>query len=423
MVPVGELTRSAIVVNGSDEERRAGLRRMRIVATSLLVLAAVIFVLTHGHHGVWGYVNAASEAAMVGAVADWFAVTALFRHPLGLPIPHTAIIQERKDTIARSLEDFVTDNFLTADNVKSRLASAQVARRVGAWLGDPAHADRVVAESAPALGRAIGSIRDSEVRELLDKVLLPRLKREEVSPLLGHLLEGVVQDRSHVGFVDLAVRELHAWVAGHQQVVTDLVRQRAPWWSPTWVDEQVSLRIYQEILNWLQDVRDDPDHRMRQSLDEFLQALAGDLQHNPETMANAERLKEHLLEHPSVSTSLVSLWGSVRIALADALADPDGELRARMARALVDLGNRLENDPAWRDAADRRVADAVGHLVSTYGREITTVISETIERWDGQEASQKIELHVGRDLQFIRINGTVVGGLVGLIIYSIAQFL
>lgn len=396
---------------------------MRLVATGLLVFAAIVFLVTYGHGGVLGYVNAGAEASMVGAVADWFAVTALFRHPLGLPVPHTAIIPERKNMIARSLEDFVSDNFLTADNVKSRLEAADVARRIGRWLADPDHSARVIRESAPALGRAVQSVRDEEVRDLLDRVLLPRLKREEVSPLLGHLLDGVLDDRSHVGLVDLGVRELHTWVQTHPDEVTALLRQRAPWWSPTWVDDQVSARIYAEILKWLQEVRDDPDHRMRHSLDNLLRELAHDLQHNPDTMASAEHLKERLLEHPSVATSLVSLWGSAKRALVDALADEDGELRARMTRALVDVGTRLVEDEQLRRSVDRRIGDAVGHLVTTYGREITTVISETIDRWDGQEASRKIELHVGRDLQFIRINGTVVGGLVGVLIHAVTHLL
>ena len=414
---------NAPLTSGSDADRRTALRRMRLVATGLLVVAAVVFLITHGADGALGYVNAAAEAAMVGAVADWFAVTALFRHPLGLPVPHTAIIPERKDTIARSLEDFVTDNFLTADTVKQRIESARIGHRVGSWLAVPGNAQRVVHESAPALGRAVGSIRDAEVKDLLDQVLLPRLRREQFAPLAGHLLAGVVQDRSHTPLVDLAFRELHQWVLTHPDQVTDILRQRAPWWSPTWVDEQVSLRVYQEVVRWLAEVRDDPDHRMRAALDDLLNGLARDLQENPETMASAERLKERLLEHPSVSEALLSLWGSARRALTEALADPEGELRARLARALTDVGVRLRDDDAWRSAFDARVADAVGHLVSTYGREISTVISGTIERWDGREAADKIELHVGRDLQFIRINGTVVGGLVGLLIHTLSQLL
>ncbi|NHN56061.1 DUF445 domain-containing protein [Calidifontibacter sp. DB0510] len=396
---------------------------MRAVALSLLLLAAVIFVLTHGRGGVWGYVNAASEAAMVGAVADWFAVTALFRRPLGLPIPHTAIIPERKQTIARSLEDFVTDNFLTADNVRTRLQSAEVMLRVGRWLQEPANARRAVAEASPALARGVSSVKDSEVAELLDRILLPRLGREPIAPLAGSLLEGVVRDGSHRGLVDLGVTQLHDWVIANEETVSQILATRAPWWSPKSLDDIVIRRVHAEMVTWLADVRDNPDHRVREALDEFLRELAGRLQTDPDTQAKAEALKLTVLEHPSVAGSLVSLWGSVRRALVEALGDEDGELRARMARALGDLGGRIVTDASFRASLDRRLADAVVYMVTTYGRELSTVISQTIDRWDGREASQRIELHVGRDLQFIRINGTVVGGLVGLLIYTLAQLL
>ncbi|WP_246241798.1 DUF445 domain-containing protein [Flexivirga aerilata] len=411
------------VLGVADEERRRGLRRMRLVATSLLLVAAVIFVLTHGHGGVWGYVNAAAEAAMVGAVADWFAVTALFRHPLGLKVPHTAIIPERKDSIGRSLEDFVTDNFLTADNVQQRLATAQVPLRVGRWLQQPANAQRVVSESAPALARGVSSISDEEVGDLLHRIVLPRLAKEPIAPLMGTLLEGVVRDDSHRQLVDLVVRELHDWVRDNEETVSSIIGARAPWWSPRWLDETVTARLHLELVRWLADVRDNPDHQMRKAVDKLLAELADKLQHDPATMAQTEQLKEQALAHPSVGTSLVGMWGSVKRVLVEALQDEHGELRERMARALVDLGTRITTDDALRASLDRRLGQVAGHVVTTYGHEISTVISQTIDRWDGDEASKRIELHVGRDLQFIRINGTVVGGLVGLLIYSLAQLL
>ncbi|GAB3585145.1 DUF445 domain-containing protein [Calidifontibacter terrae] len=411
------------ILGEADEQRRRGLRRMRALALSLLVFAAIVFVVTHGHGGGWGYVNATAEAAMVGAVADWFAVTALFRHPLGLPIPHTAIIPKRKDSIAVSLEDFVTENFLTEDNVQTRLEAAQVPARVGRWLQLPGSAERVVAELAPALAKGVASVQDDEVRRLLDRILLPRLGREPVGPLAGHLLEGVLADRSHRGLVDLGVRELHDWVSSNQGTIVDLLQQRAPWWSPKWLDDTVSTRVHTEIVAWLADVRDSPDHSARVALDNLLASLARDLQHDPDTIAKAEALKVRFLEHPSVAGSLVSLWGSVRTAIVEALADPGGELRERMAVALRDLGRRVTDDAEFRGSLDRRLAEVVGFAVRTYGRELSTVISQTIDRWDGNEAAERIELHVGRDLQFIRINGTVVGGLVGLLIYTVSQLL
>lgn len=411
------------VLSTADLERRSRLRRMRVVATSLLVVAAIVFVVTHGHGGVWGYVNAAAEAAMVGAVADWFAVTALFRHPLGLKVPHTAIIPERKDSIGHSLEDFVTDNFLTAENVQERLSTAQVPMRVGRWLAEPANARRVVTESAPALAKGIDSISDAEVGDFLGRVLLPRLAREPVSPLLGSLLEGVVKDDSHRQVVDLVVRELHDWVRDNESTVVSLIGSRAPWWSPRWLDDTVAARLHVELVRWLADIRDTPDHQVRRAVDDLLAKLADNLQNDPATMERAEQLKVRVLSHPSVGDSLVGMWQSVKRVVVESLEDPGSDLRDRLVRALTDLGGRIVSDDSLRASLDRRLGEISGHVVTTYGHEISTVISQTIERWDGDEASQRIELHVGRDLQFIRINGTVVGGLVGLLIYSLAQLL
>lgn len=396
---------------------------MRLVAVSLLIFAAVVFLLTHGHGGAWGYVNAAAEAAMVGAVADWFAVTALFRHPLGLPIPHTAIIPERKDAIGASLEDFVTENFLTADTVQERLAAAQVPLRVGRWLAVPENSQRVVRTAAPSIARGLESIDDREVLELLDRLVLPRLSKEPIAPIAGHLLEGILQDKSHTALVDLGVRELHNWVAANPDMIVEILGARAPWWSPKWLDDTVTTRIHLEILRFLADVRDDPQHQTRQALDNLLGQLADNLQHDEATMAQAESLKEHLLAHPSIPGVVLSLWGSVRTAILDGLRDESSDLQARLARALTDAGERVCTDDELRASLERRLGSIVGHVVTTYGRELTSVITTTIERWDGKEAASRIELHVGRDLQFIRINGTLVGGLVGLLIYTVAQFL
>ncbi|KNX39249.1 membrane protein [Luteipulveratus halotolerans] len=394
---------------------------MRLVATSLLVIAAVVFIATHGRDGGWGYVNAAAEAAMVGAVADWFAVTALFRHPLGLPVPHTALIPKKKDALGESLEDFVTENFLTADIVQERLAQAQIPLRLGRWVSDPEHAATVVREAAPALSRAVSSVQDAEVRTLLEGFFLPRLAQEPISEIAGHLLDGVLQDRSHQGLVDLGIGQVHDWARDNKATIASIIGARAPWWSPRWLDETVTDRLYAEIMSWLGDVRDNAEHPARHALDDLLAGLARDLQHDPQTQARAEALKERFLTHPGVADGMVSVWGSVQHTLVEALADEDGPLRARMSALLADAGRRLVADDQLRGAVDRRLHDVAGYVVTTYGREISTLISQTVARWDGDEAARRIELQVGRDLQFIRINGTVVGGLVGLLIHALSQ--
>ena len=417
--PATPVTRTSV----TDEQRRAGLRRMRIVATGLLVLMAVIYVLTHGRDGFWGYVNAASEAGMVGAIADWFAVVALFRHPLGLPIPHTALVRRRKDELGDSLEQFVSDNFLTPEVLREKILDARVMLRLGDWLAEPENAERVVREASPFLRRLVDRVDEHELRSLVDNVLIPRVRREDLSPLAGHLLERVVDDGAHHGLVDLGARELHAWLALHQDEVEAIVRSRAPQWAPTWVNDQVTRRVYQEVLRWARDIKDDPQHNVRAAIDSYLAELGRDLQDDPRTADRFERLKERLLDHPQVSDTAVRLGETLRSSILEALDDPAGHLRTRMETELRAFGRRLQEDTDLRARLEEWTADTVVSLVARYGPELTSVISGTIRRWDAAEASDKIELHVGRDLQFIRLNGTVVGALVGLVIHTVSQFL
>jgi len=392
---------------------------MRAVALSLLILAALVFIATRNHDGVWGYVNATAEAAMIGGLADWFAVTALFRHPLGIPIPHTAIIPTRKDALGQSLEEFVTGNFLTADAARERVAAADVSRRVGRWLTQEQHSARVITEVAKASSRALVAIKDEDVLGFVEQSLLPRLVHEPLSPVVGHLLESVVQDRAHHGLVDIALVEAHVWLSANEDAVATIVGARAPWWSPAWLDERVIARVHQEALAWVADVRDRPNHPARQALDDLLHQLAVDMQNDPETIARAEALKVRVMTHPQMGPSAVGLWDALRTALLGALDDADGQLRRRGVSALSEFGSRLLDDAELRQRVDGHIADAIGFVVTAYGHEIAKVISQTVDRWDGKEAAERIELHVGRDLQFIRINGTIVGGLAGLVIHTL----
>ncbi len=410
---------TTMLLGPADLVRRRGLRRMRAVALSMLVLAALVFILTRNRDGAWGFVNATAEAAMVGALADWFAVTALFRHPLGIPVPHTAIIPNRKDTLGQSLEEFVTGNFLTADAARERVVAADVSRRVGRWLTHQQHSARVISEVAKATSRALVAIKDDDVRSFVEQSLLPRLVNEPLSPVVGHLLESVVQDGAHHGLVDIALVEAHVWLRANKETVASIVGEKAPWWTPSWVDERVIGRIHHEALSWVAEVRDRPNHPVRKALDDLLAQLAHDLAHDVDTIARAEALKVRVMTHPQIGPSAVAVWDALRAALLGALDDADGQLRRRGVAGLAEFGERLLSDPELRQRVDGHATDAIGFVVSTYGHEIAKVISQTVDRWDGKEAAERIELHVGRDLQFIRINGTIVGGLAGLAIYTL----
>ncbi|GGF41295.1 membrane protein [Marmoricola endophyticus] len=407
----------------ADARRRTRLRQMRTVAVSLLVLAAVVYVATLGRDGWVGYVNAAAEASMVGAMADWFAVTALFKHPMGLPIPHTALIPKRKDELGRSLEEFVSDNFLQEQVIRDRLASADVSRRVGAWLSQEANADTVVREGATLLAIGLRQLRDEDVASIVTEVIVPRLIEEPVSPVAGRLLAEVVRDGAHHGFVDLVLEEGHRWLSGNHDTFTKVLGERAPWWSPPRLNEAVTDRLHLEALRWLADIRADPHHTAREALDSLLADLAEDLLADPGTQERAERLKRRVLEQPQLVDSSVSVWNALRKALIEALEEVDGPLRRRLVKELSTFGVRLGADEELRSRLDTWGADLAVFAVSRYGDEITAIITQTVERWDGKEAAGKIELHVGRDLQFIRINGTIVGGLVGLAIHTLSELI
>lgn len=416
---------SLMAPSPADERRRSGLRRMRLVALSLLVLAAAVFVATLrlDRGGAWGYVNTAAEAAMVGALADWFAVTALFRHPLGIPVPHTAIIPRRKTEIGRNLEAFVTENFLTEEIARERLAAAHVSERVGRWLARPAHRRRVLAEVVRAARAGLGRLDDDEVRHLVDDFLVPRLVQEPVSPIAGALLEGVVAERTHRGLVDLGLEQLHDWLRENPGTYAEVLGTRAPWWSPPWLDDRVIGWTYDQVLTWLREIRDDVRHPARLALDDLLRRLAHDLQHDAEVVASAEVLKERLLTHPQAAETAIGLWRSFRSALETAMDDEGSYFHTRGDELLEHLGRHLVEDPVWRGHVEARLAEAVSFAVNTYGSEVAEVISVTVDRWDGREAAERIELHVGRDLQFIRINGTVVGALAGVVIHAAGQAL
>jgi uncharacterized membrane-anchored protein YjiN (DUF445 family) len=410
-------------VSEADEERRRGLRRMRTLATGLLVFAAVVYVATRGADGFWGYVNAGAEASMVGAVADWFAVTALFKHPLGLPVPHTAIIPKRKESLGASLQDFVAENFLNEEVVRERVTTSRVSAQVGAWLGEPGHAEKVIDVGSKAMADGLARVKRDDVAAVMREAIIPRLLDEPLAPAAGQLLAEVVADRAHIGAVDLMLTELHLWLNRNADDVQSLVGQRAPWWSPVWLDEKVALWVHGELLRWVAEIRDSPRHLARRALDDWLAQLADNLQNNPSTQQRAEHLKQRVLAQEQVIDTSIALWDALRRALIASLQDDQGLLRERAIQEVHGIGRRLVEDQDVAARMDELLADGAAYVVNNYGSEIATVISATVNRWDGRETAQRIELHVGRDLQFIRINGTVVGGLVGLLIHALSDLL
>ncbi|HEX2904291.1 MAG TPA: DUF445 domain-containing protein [Jatrophihabitans sp.] len=410
----------------ADQSRRAALRRMKAAATGGLLLAAALFVLARtlgDGRGGWPFLQAAAEAAMVGGLADWFAVTALFRHPLGLPIPHTAIIPRKKDQIGESLGDFVQQNFLTPEVVGPRVEAAQIPRRIGEWLATGDRPERLAGELGLALAGANTVLADEDIRLALERFADAQLRRLPAAPVVARVLELAIAGNQHQILLTEGLRGLMRFLDDNRDLFRQRVAEESPDWVPEWVDGRVFARLFSGVQNFLADVAIDPAHPLRLQFDERLRAYADRLRTEPDAAASLERWKSDLLDHPAVRNALASLWLPLKKAVLDAAADPDSELRKVSASVLRQTGQALSTDRELQAKCDRWVLGVMNHVLAHYAGELTGVITYTVARWDADATSKRLELQVGRDLQFIRINGTVVGALVGLAIYTLSRLL
>lgn len=430
------------LLSPADRERLRGLRRMKGVALGALLVMAVVFVIAFAlqERFPWlGYVRAAAEGGMVGALADWFAVTALFRRPLGLPIPHTAIIPTRKDEIGRTLGEFIETNFLASDVVRAKLSSTAIARRAGEWLREPSaaalrqaqgsqaeaagtsNAERVAAEGATIATAVLNALSDDDVRDLIADLAREHLVEPEWAPPAGAWLAKIVEADAHHGAVDLAVESIATWLDANAEAFAGLISRRLPSWVPRLAHRFVDETVYHEAVRFVQAMQADPQHPARRALDGYLSRLADNLQHDPATKAKLENAKASLFDSPRVGALAAEAWNTAKNGLLKALADPDSGLRLRARQALEEIGERLATDAALQSRVDAWVSDAAVFLVDRYRHDIASLITDTVERWDPAETTEKIELMVGRDLQYIRLNGTVVGALAGLAIFTLAH--
>lgn len=412
----------------ADAERARNLRTMKAVALGFLLGATVIFLAcrwgqAQGGPAWLGYVGAAAEAGMVGALADWFAVTALFRHPLGLKIPHTAIIKRKKDQLGEGLGTFVRENFLSAQVVETKLRDAEIASRLGKWLAEPEHAARVAAETSTVLRVTVELLNDEDVQHAIDRTIVKRIAEPQWGPPVGRVLAQLLAENRQEALIQLLCDRAFEWALNAGPTIERVVLRDSPSWSPKFVDQLVGDRIHRELMDFTDKVRRDPHHELRRSATRFLFEFATDLQSDPSTIARAETVKEQLMERDEVTRAAETAWRTLKRLVLDGVDDPASALRERIADSVMQIGASLRDDADLRDKVDNWIVRGAQHLVTQYGAEATTIITDTIERWDAEEASRRIELHVGRDLQFIRINGTVVGALAGLVIYTVAQIL
>ncbi|WP_345494727.1 DUF445 domain-containing protein [Nocardia callitridis] len=402
---------------------------MKAFATGLLALATVIYLCcrwleSSDDAGAWvGYVRAASEAGMVGALADWFAVTALFRHPLGLPIPHTAIIRKKKDQLGASLGTFVGTNFLAPEVVSARVSAAQVSWRVGRWMADPEHAARVAQESSTILRAVVGALRDEDVEQVIDNTIVKRIAEPLWGPPIGRVLAELLADNRQLALLDMLAERAHQWALGSQETIDKIVLREAPQWAPKFVNVLLSERVYRELVEFTWKIRADPEHDVRLAVNGFLEEFAEDLQHDEAMITKAERIKSQIMGREEITGMAEATWRAAKRLILESADDPDSTLRRKVAENVQQLGERLRDDDGMRAKVDNWIDRGARYLVENYAGEITTLVTDTVARWDADEASKKIELQVGRDLQFIRINGTVVGSLAGLLIYTISQLM
>ena len=411
-------------VLGRFNPAQPGAAGMKAAATGLLVVMAIVFLVTRQFESAYpwlGYVKSFAEAAMVGGLADWFAVTALFRHPLGLPIPHTAIIPRNKDRIGEALANFLKQNFLIAPVVARRMRNIDVAGAVGRFLQAPqGQESRIRYGASRLIADLFESLDDERLGGLVKSSIANRIRKMEVSPLLGHALASAINEDRHVPMLEAAIRWMARALDANESLIRDMVHKRANWiLKLAGLDAKLADSIVDGLRKLTADMHTDPAHPVRIKVEEALAQLANDLQTKPETREKVEEIKLQLLDNKSVSLWMDTLWQKGREGIIKAARNPDAAMAGKLGEVLQSMGQSLENDPRLKGAINMFVRRAVSGMAASYGGSIVKLVSETIRRWDAQTITDRLETTVGRDLQYIRINGTLVGGLVGLVLHAL----
>jgi uncharacterized membrane-anchored protein YjiN (DUF445 family) len=407
-----------------DAERQARLDAMKWRATGLLAVALLVFIvaLVFEPQYPWlGYVRATAEASLVGGLADWFAVTALFKHPLGIPIPHTAIVATRKERIGQILGTFVQKHFLSREVITANLRRVHPAERAASWLADREHARQIARQFASGLAKTIEALPRDEVQELVSQVVRNRVRSFRVAPALGKTLALALGDNRQEELLNAAVRLAADAVRNNRDVIRDRVRAETPWWVPPVVDDKIYQKIIVAVERLLGDMVKDPAHPLRTAFDDAIRDFIDRLQHSPEVIARAEALKEEWLMDEGTGELSRRLWDGIQEAVRGAAGGGGNNLPTPFDNGLSEFGVALQSNPAILSEIDDLLIDLTAGVVEKYRIEIGDLIAQTVAGWDPEATSKRFELAVGRDLQFVRINGTLVGGLVGLVIYTVIR--
>ncbi len=403
----------------SEAEREQRLRRMKRIPLLLLLLMAVLFVLTQHHPEEWAaWLHAFAEAGMVGALADWFAVVALFRHPLGIPIPHTAIIPARKNELGDAMARFVAEHFLSPAVVRSKLETVNLAGFTVRWMQSE-RGRKSMSEFGVAVVRwALDAMSERRVREFLSRLSRRQLADVSLAPLAGHTVEWLVHGDRHQQLLTQLLRYAIVVLTENRELIRERVQQESPWWIPGFVDDRILKKMLERIEAQLFEVSLDPEHPMRGQFSDWVRHLAWELKTSPEHRRLGRELKHQLLESHALQEYLYSLWLELSNRLQRDLERPDSRLRAEISGWLDSLAAELATDPAMQAWVNEWLTGSIVIVVDRNRQQIASLISDTVRSWDGRATSRRVELAIGRDLQFIRINGTLVGGLVGVAIHA-----
>ncbi|AKE40461.1 uncharacterized membrane protein [Corynebacterium kutscheri] len=414
----------------SEAQKRASLRKHKNIALAFLVGAAVIFFIckvfeARGYESFWlGLVEAGAEAGMVGGLADWFAVTALFRYPLGLRfIPHVAIIPHAKDKIGDELTQFIRSNFLTTDQILGKINEFDIPHQAGEWLRESENANKLSGYMGSFVLYAVNNINSDDAQAVIQHGVVEKLAEPEWGPLIGKAGRKLIAD----GHIEPLIDDLIEWAYGKVidsgDFFAKITRDKLPNWTPSFVNEIATEKVHKEAIKWVAEIQADPNHDARIALRRFLNQLTEDLQTDPEMIAKVERIKNDIMASDSVVQAGATLWEAGVRTLTEAMEDPQSLVRIKIADFARSAGEKLIDDPMWRDAAHNYIQRVVGYVADRHMGDIISIISDQIRGWEAKEASEKIELMVGKDLQYIRINGTVVGALAGVVIYCVGYLI